>query len=91
MTTSFQQNNKTSMAVSNGLQILLVTLSFGVLASALDICAFNIQVFGVSKMGKPHVVEKLVDVSVNYLKYRPALIFLVMSSHILSIVLGLTD
>ena len=68
LTTSFQQNNF-SMAVSKGLQILLVTLRFGVLASALDICAFNIQVFGVSKMEKPHVVEKLVDVSVNYLKF----------------------
>ena len=57
------------MAVSKGLQILLVTLSFGVLASTLDICAFNIQVFGIAKMDKPHVVEKLVDVSVNYLTF----------------------
>jgi len=54
------------MTTSKTMQIMLVTLSLGVLASSLDIAAFNIQVFGVSKMGKPHVVEKLVDIINRY-------------------------
>ena len=56
----FKHNN---MASGKGFRILLATMNFGLLATALDISAFNIQVFGVTKMNKTHVVKKLVDVS----------------------------
>jgi hypothetical protein len=55
------------MVACGGIRFVLLALSLGTLtASALDISAFNIQVFGVSKMGKPHVVEKLVQIINRY-------------------------
>ena len=54
------------MAVNKVLQVLLLALSLGVGVSSLNIAAFNIEIFGVSKMKHPDVVQILVKVSSGF-------------------------
>lgn len=48
------------LSIYNGFQAASIPQ---VAKSPLTICAFNIQVFGVTKMDKPEVVDILIDVS----------------------------